>query len=227
MAWILRLVKTGAEGDGESRDVVEINKPDDLGDIATLGLSLAEAKLLLAWVQREFVAAQARAHAVRRPGCRCGGGLCHVKDYRNHAIATLFGQVTVWLPRFRCAACSTIEVGINWPSHCRSTPELDQLQAHRAALTIYRTAADVLKQMFPVGAGNDKETMRRRTLTAGAALRDGAANAPETAAAAITVTLDSTFIRSCEDGERHLKVRVGNVETESGGRQVFGAVAGS
>jgi hypothetical protein len=38
------------------------------------------------------------------------------------------------------------------------------------------------------------------------------------------VTLDSTFIRSCEDGERHLEVRVGNVETKAGGRQVFGAV---
>jgi len=39
------------------------------------------------------------------------------------------------------------------------------------------------------------------------------------------VTLDSTFIGSCEDGERHLEVRVGNVERETGGRQVFGAVA--
>jgi len=39
------------------------------------------------------------------------------------------------------------------------------------------------------------------------------------------VTLDSTFIRSCAEGERHLEVRVGNVETPSGGRQVFGAVA--
>lgn len=226
MAWILRLVKTGAEGDGQSTDVMKINKPDDLGDIATLGMSLAEAKLLLAGVQREIVAAQARAHAVRRPDCRCGGGVCHVKDYRDHAIATLLGQVTVRLPRFRCAVCGAIEVGVDWPSHCRSTPELDQLQAHLAALMTYRTAADVLEQMFPVGAGNDKETMRRRTPTAGAALRDHAANAPETAAA-ITVTLDSTFIRSCEDGERHLEVRVGNVETESGGRQVFGAVAGS
>src|SRR5689334_4520982 len=28
-----------------------------------------------------------------------------------------------------------------------------------------------------------------------------------------------------EDGERHLEVRIGNVETESGGRQVFGAAA--
>ena len=37
--------------------------------------------------------------------------------------------------------------------------------------------------------------------------------------------MDSTFIRSREEGERHLEVRVGNVETASGGRQVFGAVA--
>ncbi|MFL5284071.1 MAG: hypothetical protein ACJ8AW_24520, partial [Rhodopila sp.] len=44
-------------------------------------------------------------------------------------------------------------------------------------------------------------------------------------AEAIVVTLDSTFIRSCEAGERQLEVRIGNVETASGGRQVFGAVA--
>jgi hypothetical protein len=39
--------------------------------------------------------------------------------------------------------------------------------------------------------------------------------------------LDSTFIRSCEEGERHLEVRIGNVETTTGRRQVFGAVAKS
>jgi hypothetical protein len=142
-------------------DVMEINKPDDLSDIADLGLSLTEAKLLLAGVRRDVVAAQARAHAVRRPKCRCGGGVCHAKDY--HAVA----------------------------------------------------------------AGTDKETMRCDTLRVGAAFRDCAAIWPETAAPAIAVTLDSTFIRSCEDGERHLEVRVANVETKSGGRQVFGAVARS
>ena len=61
----------------------------------------------------------------------------------------------------------------------------------------------------------------------GAALRDCAAIEPETTAAAIAITLDSTFIRSCEDGERHLEVQVGNVETETGGRQVFGAIVRS
>ncbi len=85
----------------------------------------------------------------------------------------------------------------------------------------------LLTQMFPVGGGKDKETLRRHTLKAGAAIRDRAAVRPETAVSAITITLDSTFIRSCEEGQRHLEVRVGNVETASGGRQVFGAVAGS
>jgi hypothetical protein len=82
-----------------------------------------------------------------------------------------------------------------------------------------------MAQMFPVDAGNDPETLRGHTLTIGADLRDQAAVQPDTAAPAIAVSLDSTFIRSCEDGERHLEVRVGNVETASGGRQVFGAVA--
>ena len=91
----------------------------------------------------------------------------------------------------------------------------------------YRVAAGLLEQMFPVDAGKGPETLRRHTLRAGEALADCAAARPETAAPAIAVTLDSTFIRSCEDGERHLEVRVGNLETKSGGRQVFGAVARS
>ncbi len=66
--------------------------------------------------------------------------------------------------------------------------------------------------------------MRNHTLQIGAQLGTAAAVEP-TAAAAITVSLDSTFIRSREQGERHLEVRVGNVETAGGGRQVFGAVA--
>jgi hypothetical protein len=148
-----------------------------------------------------------------------------VKDYRDHAVATLFGQIRVRLPRFRCARCGGHEAGHDWPSHCRSTPELDQLQAHLSALMTYRVAAEVMAQMFPIDAGNDPETLRCHTLIIGADLRDQAAVRPDAAAPAIAVTLDSTFIRSCEEGERHLEVRVGNVETASGRRQVLGAVA--
>jgi len=41
VAWMLRLVKTGAEGKWLCTDVMEINRPGDLGDIANLGLTLA------------------------------------------------------------------------------------------------------------------------------------------------------------------------------------------
>jgi len=74
---------------------LKINRPDDLSDIANLGLTLAEGKLLLAALQQEIVAAQAKGHAVRRPDCRSCGEVCRVKDYRAHAVATLFGQVIV------------------------------------------------------------------------------------------------------------------------------------
>ena len=101
MGWIVRLAEARAAGPGV--DIMEISRPDGLGDIGNLGLTLAEAKQLLAAVQREVAAAQAGAHAARRPVCPCRAGVCHVKDHREHAVATLFGQVTMKLPRFRCA----------------------------------------------------------------------------------------------------------------------------
>jgi Winged helix-turn helix len=79
--------------------------------------------------------------------------------------------------------------------------------------------------MFPVDAGRDPETLRRHTLKIAAGLRTQAATKRATAPAAIIVTLESTFMWSCEDDARHLEVRIGNVEAKAGRRQVFGAVA--
>src|SRR3954463_3363453 len=206
---------------------MQIARPDDLTDLATLGLTLAEGKQLLAGVQQELVAAQARRHAARRPACRsCCSTTCRIKDYRQHAIATLFGQVAVRLPRYCCVGCGVTGAGLGWPSHIRSTPELDRLGGPLAALMPYRTAAEVLGQVFPVDAGADPETLRRHTFKIAEALPAQARmKPPPTGAEAIVVTLDSTFIRSCEAGERQLEVRIGNVETASGRRQVFCAVA--
>jgi hypothetical protein len=89
----------------------------------------------------------------------------------------------------------------------------------------FRVAAGVLAHLLPVEAGMSPETLRGHTLKVGEQLRNAAVVKPGAAASAITITLDSTFIRGCHDGERHLEVRVGNVETPDGGRQVFGAVA--
>jgi hypothetical protein len=225
MKLVLRLVETGIDGSSRSVDVLEIVGRSDPGDIAALGITLSQAKQLLGLIQQEVVAAQCRDHATRRPTCRSCAAVCQLKDYRPRQIATLFGQVTVRLPRFRCAGCGTMEATVDWPARCRSTPELEQLQAHLSALMPYRVAAGVLEHLLPVDAGISHESMRGRTLKLGEALRDAAALEPTTAAPAITLSLDSTFIRSCEEGQRHLEVRLGNVEASRGVRQVFAAVA--
>jgi len=225
MGWIVRLVESGTEGPSGGVDVLEIDRPGDLGDLAALGLTHVEGKQL---------SSPGAAGDCRRPEpqpCRpaaavpdCGAA-CRVKDYRPHRIATLFGAVTLRLPRFRCAGCRGREAGVEWPPHCRSTPEFDQIRAHLSALLPYRVAAGVLEHLFPIEAGTHHETLRGRTLKLGGELRDAAAAESGAVAATITLTADSTFIRSCEDGQRHLEVRLGNVETLAGTRQVFAAVA--
>jgi hypothetical protein len=47
MGWVLRLVESGVEGTSTSIDVLEIDRPGDLGDLATLGLRLVEGKQIL------------------------------------------------------------------------------------------------------------------------------------------------------------------------------------
>jgi hypothetical protein len=225
MEWTLCLVGMGIDGQSRSFEVMTISRPDGVSDIANLGITLCEAKQLLVQVQQQVVADQATIHATFRPDCRSCGGTCHVKDWQPHRIATLFGEVRLRIPRFLCAGCGCGETGVSWPSHSRSTPELNQLRARLSALMPYRVAGDVLQYLLPIDAGTGPETVRSHTRQVGKQLGDVAAEKPPATAAAITISFDSTFIRSCEDGERHLEVRVGNVETVDGGRQVFGAVA--
>jgi hypothetical protein len=82
-----------------------------------------------------------------------------VKQWQPHRIATVFGEVRLKLPRFVCAGFGCGETGVSWPSRCRSTPELDELQARLSALMPYRVAADLLQHMLPINAGTSPETV--------------------------------------------------------------------
>src|SRR4051812_44305485 len=66
MGWVLRLVET--EGPLGSVDVLEIDRPGNLDDLADLGLRLPDGKQLLSQVQQAVVAAQCRDHAGRHVG---------------------------------------------------------------------------------------------------------------------------------------------------------------
>ena len=111
MGWVLRLVETGVYGSSRSVDVMATDCLGDLGDIANLGLTLAQGKQVVALVQQEIVTARSWDHAARRPICRSCGAACQVKDYRPHQIATLFGQSRSGCPASAALAAAGRRLG--------------------------------------------------------------------------------------------------------------------
>jgi hypothetical protein len=68
MGWVLRLVESGIDGPPRSVEVMKINRPCDLGDLADLGLTHAQGRELLARVQLSR-----RKAGIMRPGGRRAG----------------------------------------------------------------------------------------------------------------------------------------------------------
>jgi hypothetical protein len=95
MRWVVRLIETGMPSEVAGVDVMDISRPDGVSSLADLGLTLSEAKQLLAHAQQAVVAAQARDLAARRPKCSSCTGRCHVNGRRSQLLATPFGKVTV------------------------------------------------------------------------------------------------------------------------------------
>ena len=99
--------------------------------VATLRLSLAEAKSVLACLQRHLVEAQAEEHCqVRRRCPRCGGQRL-LKDQRPRQLRSLFGTVEVRAPRFEPCRCGvslrTILSPVKEVMPDRCTPEYECL----------------------------------------------------------------------------------------------------
>jgi hypothetical protein len=153
-------VETGVDRLSRVIDVLDIRSRGNLSDIANLGLMLSDGKQILARLQQAVVAVQADDHAVLRPVCSSCHYACHVKDWRLHRVATLFGTAAVRLPRFRCASCGHGETGVSWaavlPFHAwaRSTASTcfcsDAVSCRRR----------LLGHLLPVDAGTSPETPR-------------------------------------------------------------------
>ena len=95
---------------------------------ATLGLTLAEAKLVLAGLQRRLVQAQTEEHCQARRGCSHCGGLRPLKDRRSRRLLSLFGTVEVRAPRFEPCRCSvTLRTTISPVTECVSAWKKDPL----------------------------------------------------------------------------------------------------
>jgi len=122
---------------------------------ATLGLSIAEAKAVLAGVQDTVVTEHCAKALHDACWCvECGRRFAH-KDERRLVVRTLYGMIRVASPRWWTCPCSGGRRSSFTPLAAllpeRSTPELVLIEAKLAARMSYASACDVLGELLPVG----------------------------------------------------------------------------
>jgi len=156
---VICLREDGAE---DRCDVIEIERHDLA--IETLGLNLAEGKAILGGVQDFMSARQVAEDLERRRTCPGCGQRYHSKSSGTSTIHTLFGPVAVPNPRWNRCSCQTDGPKTFRPTSAwltgRASPELLYLETKWASLIPFARVADLLKEVLPVGASTNHETVR-------------------------------------------------------------------
>lgn len=147
--------------DGE---ILHLDKGDDR--LEAIGLSLDEAKRLLAGVQDHVVAAQAASHAARHRCCPSCGRRLRRKGHKRIVFRPLFGAVPLDSPRFyHCRRCrpdagKTTFSPLTGLFTAHTAPELLYLEARWASLVSYGMTADLLTDVLPIGRTANASTIR-------------------------------------------------------------------
>lgn len=132
--------------------------------LAVVGLSLAEAKTLLADVQNRLVAAQASDYVARQRPCSACGRRRPIKGYETIAFRTAFGVVRLPSPRLIHCGCQAAEAKTFSPLTTLLTehtaPELLYLESKFASLVSYGLMADLLQEVLPIGTTANASTIR-------------------------------------------------------------------
>src|SRR4051794_660247 len=99
----LRIVAEDESVISDDTELLLLDKSDDR--LEALGLSLAEAKTLLAGIQQRLVTAQAASFAARHRGCPVYGRPRRSKGPSPIVFRTAFGVVPLASPRFHQCGC--------------------------------------------------------------------------------------------------------------------------
>src|SRR5689334_21174775 len=132
----------------------------------TLGLSLAEARSILAGLEQALVeqqTAELLAQAHRCP--RCGRERA-CKGHHPIVFRTPFGKLTLDSPRlYRCPCESETRQSFSPLAELlceRTSPELLYLETKFAALVSYGLTVELLKEVLPIGQALNTMSLRRK-----------------------------------------------------------------
>jgi hypothetical protein len=212
MGWMLELVHTGSSGERERLRVAELGEVVAPSHVDEVGLGLSMAQRLLGQLQQAIVAIQEAALRAKAVQMRAHDPTLRLKDYRRRSLQTLFGAVSLHVPRLTRATPGR-EPPVVLAGSSRSSIEYDRLRARLGSWMSYRAVTGLIAELFPLASGRHASTVQQHVLReadrlARRSIRLGAED--PNVAASIDLGLDTTFIRSCAtDGPRHHEVLIG------------------
>ena len=143
-------------------EVLHLDKASD--QIETIGLSLAEAKTLMASTQNHLVSAQAAAYVAKHRCCTTCGRRLRGKGHSSLVFHTAFGVLHLNSPRYYHCGCQPAANKTFSPLtellSGHDAPELLYLEAKWASLVSYCLTADLLKEVLPIGTSANASTIR-------------------------------------------------------------------
>src|SRR5271157_468262 len=232
MQWRVMIELSGTNSSAQLHEVHAGGSTPTAYSAETVGLTLAEAKEILAGLQRDLVQAQTEEHCQSRRRCPRCGAQRPLKDRRPRRLRSLFGVVEVRAPRFTPCRCSQTRREILSPvveiMPDRCTPEYERTLAEMGALLPYRRARTLLEDLFPLGEPPMVETIRQRTLQVDARLEYEAAalrSAPAAEASSIALSIDAGHVRSVRSYQvRSFEIIVAQASNDNGKHVVFASV---
>jgi len=176
MRWTFKLVFEAVPGSPVEHEVGIIERAEEITP-ASVGLTIAEGKALLASLQEQIVTEQVRRHVASVKSCpQCGSAL-KTKGHYQSTLRTVYGSVGVRIRRLRTCRCSRSPAqsfSTLFTNKSPITPELRYLTAKMAAQLPFRKAADFLGEFLPLSAQATASTVRNRTMKVGKRLEKSA-----------------------------------------------------
>src|ERR1700719_50446 len=146
------VVTTGEDGRKETREITSIQRTDVKPE--TLGLTLAEGKMILKDLQQVVVESQVSSLLLPKRTCpECGEPRCS-KGNHTLSVRTVFGRLTVRSPRLYHCVCRPHDtktfspLAELLPNH--TLPELLFLETKWASLMSYGMTSKLLQDVLPI-----------------------------------------------------------------------------
>ena len=105
MKWTIKLVFEAVPGSPVEHEVGMIERAEEISP-ASVGLTIAEGKALLASLQEQVVTAQVQQHVARVKSCPQCGKAFRTKGHYQSTLRSVYGNVGMRIRRLRACPCS-------------------------------------------------------------------------------------------------------------------------